>query len=91
MSKSVREGGREELRRAAGREAGMEERGMIVRGRGQEKGVQSRLQVCLFESRNILIILLTFKVDVVILEVGIGGAYDSTNIIRYVHFFPSLC
>ena len=35
-------------------------------------------------------ILPCFEVDVVILEVGIGGAYDSTNIIRYLFVFHLL-
>ena len=35
-----------------------------------------------YKSHTIDIVLSALKVDVAILEVGIGGAYDSTNIIR---------
>lgn len=30
-------------------------------------------------------IFLNEKVDVAIIEVGIGGEYDCTNVLRYVH------
>jgi len=35
-----------------------------------------------FKSYAVNIVLFSLKVDVAIVEVGIGGAYDSTNIIR---------
>ena len=35
-----------------------------------------------YKSYTVNIVLFALKVDVAIVEVGIGGAYDSTNIIR---------
>lgn len=32
-------------------------------------------------------VFLEEKVDVAIIEVGIGGAFDSTNVLRYIFIF----